>query len=100
MRISLLCLTAFIRYGKARVAGIFSEETHAFSPGKVKAPQVDDEDAANGPRFFPVHTFHVGVCFSEPQQANKAGCSAVLASLPCPVHPLFTRVPEVVCHEL
>jgi hypothetical protein len=65
-------------YGKARVAGIFSEETHAFSPGKVKAPQVDNQDAANGPKFFPVHTFHVGVWFSEPKQAKKAGCSGTV----------------------
>ncbi len=65
-------------YGKTRVAGIFSEETHAFSAGKVRAPQVDEQDAAYGPEFFPVHTFHVGVWFSDPKQAKKAGCSGTL----------------------
>jgi hypothetical protein len=65
-------------YGKTRVAGIFSEETHAFSAGKVKAPQVDEQDAAYGPEFFPVHTFHVGVWFSDPKQAKKAGCSGTV----------------------
>jgi hypothetical protein len=64
--------------GSVRVAGIFSEETHAFSPDSVKAPQVDAPDANNGPKFAPVHTFHVGVWFSEPQQAKKAGCSGTV----------------------
>ena len=61
--------------GRTQVIGIFSEETFAFSPGRVPAPQVDDQDAAKGPVFDPVHTFHVGVWFSEPAQAKKAGCS-------------------------
>ncbi len=61
--------------GSVRVAGIFSEETFAFSPGALPAPQVDDQDAAKGPKFDPVHTFHLGVWFSEPEQANKAGCT-------------------------
>jgi len=64
--------------GSVRVAGIFSEETHAFSAGKVRAPQVDEQDAAYGPEFFPVHTFHVGVWFSDPKQAKKAGCSGTV----------------------
>ena len=61
--------------GSVRVAGIFSEETVAFSPGVSPAPQVDAPDAAKGPKFDPVHTFHLGVWFSEPAQANKAGCT-------------------------
>jgi hypothetical protein len=61
--------------GSVRVAGIFSEETFAFSPGRVPAPQVDDQDAAKGPAFDPVHTFHLGVWFSEPRQARAAGCT-------------------------
>ena len=64
-----------------RVAGIFSEETFAFSPGRVPAPQVDDQDAAKGPVFDPVHTFHLGVWFSEPAQAKKAGCSNTVTPL-------------------
>ena len=61
--------------GNVRVVGIFSEETFAFSPDSLPAPQVDAPDAKNGPKFAPVHTFHLGVWFSEPEQANKAGCS-------------------------
>ncbi len=61
--------------GRTQVRGIFSEETFAFSPGALPAPQVDAPDAAKGPKFDPVHTFHLGVWFSEPEQANKAGCT-------------------------
>jgi hypothetical protein len=61
--------------GSTRVVGIFSEETHAFSPDRLPAPQVDAPDAARGPKFAPVHTFHLGVWFSEPRQATAAGCS-------------------------
>jgi hypothetical protein len=50
--------------GNVRVAGIFSEETFAFSP-----------DSAPAPKFDPVHTFHLGVWFSEPRQARAAGCT-------------------------
>ena len=64
--------------GKTRVVGIFSEETFAFSPDSLPAPQVDAPDAKNGPKFAPVHTFHLGVWFSEPSQAKKAGCSGTV----------------------
>jgi hypothetical protein len=64
--------------GKTRVVGIFSEETFAFSPDSLPAPQVDDQDAAKGPKFAPVHTFHLGVWFSEPGQAKAAGCSGTV----------------------
>jgi hypothetical protein len=64
--------------GKARVVGIFSEETFAFSPDSLSAPQVDAPDAKNGPKFAPVHTFHLGVWFSEPGQAKAAGCSGTV----------------------
>jgi hypothetical protein len=68
------------RYGRGevRVIGIFSEETFAFAPGSVPAPQVDAQDAATNPAFAPVHTFHVGVWFSEVRQARQAGCSGTV----------------------
>ena len=61
--------------GKVRVIGIFSEETFAFSPAKVKAPQVDDQDAEKNPKFKPVHTLHLGLWFGDPKDAKEAGCS-------------------------
>jgi hypothetical protein len=64
--------------GKVRVIGIFSEETFAFSPAKVKAPQVDDQDAENGPKFAPVHTLHLGMWFADPKEAKAAGCSGTV----------------------
>jgi len=44
----------------------------------VKAPQVDDQDAQQNPKFAPVHTFHLGVWFADPKQAAKAGCSGTV----------------------
>ena len=64
--------------GKVRVIGIFSEETFAFSPAKVKAPQVDDQDAEKGPKFAPVHTLHLGMWFADPKEAKEAGCSGTV----------------------
>jgi hypothetical protein len=64
--------------GKVRVIGIFSEETFAFSPAKAKAPQVDDQDAAKGPKFAPVHTLHLGMWFADPKEAKAAGCSGTV----------------------
>jgi hypothetical protein len=40
--------------GEVRVIGIFSEETLAFAPERVKAPQVDDQDAEKNPALVPV----------------------------------------------
>jgi hypothetical protein len=64
------------RYGKGQVTlkGIFSEETFAFAPGSVPAPQVDDQDAANNPAFDPVHPFHLGMWFASSAGADRAGC--------------------------
>jgi hypothetical protein len=64
------------RYGKGKVTlkGIFSEETFAFAPGSVPAPQVDDQDAANNPAFDPVHPFHLGMWFASSAGADRAGC--------------------------
>jgi hypothetical protein len=62
-------------HGEARFIGIFSEELFAFAPGSVRAPQVDNQDAATNPTFKPVHTFHLGVWFASSAGAERAGCS-------------------------
>jgi hypothetical protein len=61
--------------GEVRVKGIFSEETFAFAPDRVKAPRVDDQDAKKNPKFAPVHTLHLGLWFADPKEARAAGCS-------------------------
>src|SRR5215216_2915584 len=37
--------------------------------------QVDDKDAKKNPEFKPVHTFHLGLWFGSPEEADDAGCS-------------------------
>ena len=65
-------------YGEVRARGIFSEELFAFAPGSVPAPQVDDLDAETNPAFAPVHTFHLGLWFGSPEEAEDAGCPATV----------------------
>ena len=62
-------------HGEVRARGIFSEELFVFAPGSVDAPQVDDQDAEKNPAFDPVHTFHLGLWFGDPEDAKDAGCS-------------------------
>src|SRR5215212_7635917 len=62
-------------HGEVSARGIFSEELFVFAPGSVNAPQVDDQDAATNPAFDPVHTFHLGLWFGDPEDAKDAGCS-------------------------
>ena len=64
--------------GEVRVIGIFSEETFAFAPDIVKAPQVDNQDAEKNPAFDPVHTLHLGLWFADPEEAKDAGCSGTV----------------------
>ena len=63
-------------YGEVRARGIFSEELFAVAPGSVAAPQVDDADAETNPAFAPVHTYHIGLWFGSPEEAEDAGCPA------------------------
>jgi hypothetical protein len=44
----------------------------------VRAPQVDNQDAARNPAFDPVHTHHLGLWFADPQEAADAGCSGTV----------------------
>jgi hypothetical protein len=60
--------------GEVRARGIFSEELFAFAPGVVKAPHVDNQDTEKNPKFDPVHTFHLGLWFGSPEEAEDAGC--------------------------
>ena len=62
-------------HGTGHFIGIFNEEVFAISPGAVEPPQVDNQDAKNGVKFDPIHTFHLGVWFADPNDASKAGCS-------------------------
>jgi hypothetical protein len=64
--------------GQVTVKGIFSEETFAFAPGSVPAPQIDDQDAANNPAFAPVHTLHLGFWFASSRGAARAGCGSTV----------------------
>src|SRR5215213_4216975 len=63
-------------HGEVRARGIFSEELFAVAPGSVEAPQVDDADAETNPAFAPVHTYHLGLWFGSPEEAQAAGCPA------------------------
>src|SRR5829696_2044609 len=67
-------------HGEVRARGIFSEELFAFAPGVVKAPQVDNQDAEKNPAFDPVHTFHLGLWFGSPEEAEDAGCPGTVTA--------------------
>src|SRR5215204_2010328 len=66
--------------GEVQARGIFSEELFAFAPGRVKAPQVDDQDAERNSAFDPVHTFHLGLWFGSPEEAEDAGCPGTVTA--------------------
>ena len=64
--------------GQQRFIGRFNDETFAIAQDAAAAPVVHDEkpfpDAAKNPAFNPIHTFHLGLWFSDPADAAKAGC--------------------------
>jgi len=65
--------------GKQTFIGRFSIETFIVAPGVEDAPVVHDDppfpDADQNPATDPVHTFHVGLWFNSPDDAEAAGCS-------------------------
>src|SRR3712207_5964302 len=65
--------------GEQRFIGRFNDETFAIAPGSVAAPVVHTEapfpDDDKNPKFGPIHTFHLGVWFSDPAEAAAAGCT-------------------------
>jgi hypothetical protein len=54
--------------------GRFNEETFIVAPGAATAPKVHGADATANPATAPVHTFHVGLWFNSPTEAQAAGC--------------------------
>jgi hypothetical protein len=61
-----------------RFIGRFSIETFIVAPGVAPAPVVHDQqpfpDADENPATAPVHTFHLGLWFNSPADAEAAGC--------------------------
>jgi hypothetical protein len=68
--------------GKAhqQFIGRFSIETFAVAPGSGPAPVVHDDgpnpDASSNPAFGPIHTYHLGLWFNSPKDAQAAGCGS------------------------
>lgn len=63
--------------GQQTFVGRFSAETFVVAPGSAPAPQLHHNafpDAQLNPPTGPVHTLHVGIWFSSPADAVKAGC--------------------------
>jgi hypothetical protein len=66
--------------GHERFIGRFSIETFIVAPGVAPAPVVHNDgpfpDASANPATAPVHTFHLGLWFNSPADAEAAGCSS------------------------
>ena len=60
--------------GSEDFRGIFSSELFVFAPAVRNAPQTDFFDAVSNPATPPVHTYHLGLWFSDPADAAAAGC--------------------------
>jgi hypothetical protein len=64
--------------GSGKFIGRFSIETFAVAPGSTSAPVVHTDppfpDAPANPPFNPIHTFHLGLWFNSPKDAEDAGC--------------------------
>jgi hypothetical protein len=57
--------------------GRFNIETFAVAPGSAPAPVVHNgpfPDASTNPAFSPIHTFHLGLWFNSPTDAQNLGC--------------------------
>jgi hypothetical protein len=63
--------------GHGRFIGRFSIETFIVAPGAAPAPTPHSSppfpDASTNPPTPPVHTFHLGLWFNDPNDAQKAG---------------------------
>ena len=62
--------------GSQQFFGIFSSELFVFAPATRNAPQTDPFDALTNPVTAPVHTYHLGLWFSNTTDASNAGCPA------------------------
>ena len=54
--------------------GRFSIETFIVAPGSAPAPKVFDDNATTNPATPPVQTYHLGLWFNSPTDAQNAGC--------------------------
>lgn len=63
--------------GSGRFIGRFNIETFAMAPGTGAAPVVHTQqpfpDMGTNPKFNPIHTYHLGLWFNDPGQAQQAG---------------------------
>jgi len=64
--------------GSQQFFGIFSRELFVFAPATRAAPQTDAFDAVTNPVTAPVHTYHLGLWFSDAADAAAAGCPATV----------------------
>ncbi len=65
--------------GFGRFVGRFSIETFIVGPGTAPAPTPHGAlDAPSNPPTLPVHTFHLGLWFNSPKDAQKAGGPATM----------------------
>ena len=65
--------------GSQQFFGIFSRELFVFAPATRAAPQTDPGvDAVTNPVTAPVHTYHLGLWFSDAADAAAAGCPATV----------------------
>jgi hypothetical protein len=64
--------------GHGRFIGRFNIETFIVAPGVAPAPVVFDKppfrDVDTNPATGPVHTYHLGLWFNSPKDAEAAGC--------------------------
>jgi hypothetical protein len=67
---------------KGHFLGRFNVETFFVAPGVTSAPVVFDNppfpDASSNPAFNPIQTYHLGVWFNSPTDAQNAGCAATV----------------------
>jgi hypothetical protein len=61
--------------GHKTFLGIFSTETFIHAPSSQPAPQTHPTvDALSNPATAPVHMYHLGIWFDDPDDADAAGC--------------------------
>jgi hypothetical protein len=72
---SVQAIVVFIMLGPRR-RGRGNEPFHGLRP----VHEVDDLDAETNPAFAPVHTYHLGLWFGSPQEAEDAGCPGTVTA--------------------
>jgi hypothetical protein len=59
---------------QASFIGRFQRGTFILAPGSAPAPQVFPDNASSNPPTAPVQIYHLGIWFSSPDDAKRAGC--------------------------